>query len=118
MKVFPPYLDQGSSGPAVSVLQLILAGMFPGLQFVTGTYDVQTTLNVISLQTRLGFTGVDLDGNFGPGTRDALKEQMDIDVSVLEFTDFVGPTDYKSPDGDGVWPPEDAEGAPRAFFRT
>lgn len=101
--LFPPYLDQGSTGPAVTALQLILVGMFPEQQFITGEYDEQTTVNVTVLQIRLGFEGADIDGNFGPGTRRRLKEQMGIDVDEIDVTLFAGATNYKSPDGGGVW---------------
>ena len=103
MKLFPPYLNRGSSGAAVTALQLILMGMFPGQQFVTGEYDEQTTLNVIALQTRLGFDGSDIDGNFGPGTRKRLMEKMGIDVDEIDADDIPGATHYHSPDGDAVW---------------
>lgn len=103
MKLFPPYLDQGSSGAAVVALQLILMGLFPGQQFVTGEYDEQTTINVVALQTRLGFEGEDIDGNFGPGTRRRLKEQMGIDVDEIDAEAIPSLTRYRSSEGDGVW---------------
>ncbi len=108
MNIFPPYLDRGSHGAAVVVLQLILLSISvknrPLSRRVTlGEYDVDTADDVRVLQAQLGFRGSDVDGNFGPGTRAALKAQMGIDVDAMTTELFVGATYYRSPEGGGFW---------------
>lgn len=93
-----PYLNKGSSGGAVRWLQsaLKLGGYNYSID-VDGIYGDQTALGVQTLQRALGFKGGDLDGNFGPQTRQALKDQRMIDVEALyvdeltEETIAVGP---------------------------
>lgn len=93
-KLFPEYLNQGSKGPAVAVLQIILifGGYDPGREIeVDGDYGSKTTEAVKRLQSNLG--GIDVDGNFGPETREALEDfVISFDVNALEAELFVGET--------------------------
>lgn len=71
-KLFPTYLSQGSSGPAVFVLQVWLmgAGFNPVGMIADGIYGPRTVEAVIKLQ--LDLETVDVDGEFGPETKQAL----------------------------------------------
>ena len=87
--LFSPYLDVGSNGTAVDVLQAILCGLGYGEDIVRdGDYGEITKQAMMALQRDLGFTGEDVDGNFGPATRAALKEQKGIDVSLIPYSDL------------------------------
>lgn len=88
-KFFPEYLDKGSRGRAVVLLQLMLqfAGLNPKI-VADGEYGEQTALAVRELQLNLGFTDVDVDGNFGPMTRRALREQRGIDINSITSDAF------------------------------
>ena len=82
--LFPPYLNFGSSGAAVDFLHSILCAKAYGGGIVRdGEYGEATADAVRSLQRDLGFTGDDVDGNFGPATRAALKAQKLIDVGLI-----------------------------------
>ena len=83
-KLFPEYLNQGSSGGAVYMLEIILIamGFAPGT-FPTGRYTDSTAEAVKRLQESLGFTGTDIDGNFGPATRKALREKTGLHVNDI-----------------------------------
>ena len=77
-KLFPKYLDKGSGGPAVALLQCLLIDRSCNSEniIVDGEYGEQTAEGVRQLQQNLG---VDQDGNFGPATREALKlEGLDV----------------------------------------
>ncbi|MES2088252.1 MAG: peptidoglycan-binding protein [Patescibacteria group bacterium] len=83
---FPQYLNKGSKGPVgtIRLLQLLLlagghnAGIVPD-----GDYGEQTALGVRNLQVEMGFTGDDVDGNFGPKTRAAYKLITGIDINAI-----------------------------------
>ncbi|HCJ52499.1 MAG TPA: hypothetical protein DIS62_05895 [Candidatus Kerfeldbacteria bacterium] len=100
-KLFPDYLNVGSTGPAVTFLQQCLAMSSygaPGL-VVDGVYGPMTVESVKALQAALQ---VDLDGNFGPATRTALKEADGFDFNAVP----VPVTCYVSADGmTGFHPP-------------
>ena len=88
-KLFPPYLDQGSKGPAVNFLAWLLRNFFEvenaqGIAY-DGDYtrDGEIAKGVRELQRRLGLTGDDVDGNFGPKTRTLMKDAFCIDVDEL-----------------------------------
>jgi len=97
--LFPPYLNVGSKGAAVDWLHTLLFAL--GIGAIVGierdnTYGPKTVEAVRCLQARLGFIAVsDIDGDFGPMTRKALKEQMGIDVDAIP--------------GPGVWAIETRE---------
>lgn len=93
-KLFPEYLNQGSKGPAVAVLQVLLkAGRFDPNSEITidGDYGPITAQAVKRLQ---GSMGVEADGNFGPGTRQVYRVQHWIDVNTLEAEPFCGQIFY------------------------
>lgn len=94
-KLFPEYLNKGSKGPAVAVLQVFLAGGCYGGDcqvFPNGVYDEATAVAVMNLQVDLAFEGNDVDGHFGPGTRARLKETLGIDMNAILADIFVGQT--------------------------
>ncbi len=108
--LFPPYLQEGSVGTQVIALQAYLLGTFPqseGLSplEVTGVYDQVTTAYTVLLQRKLGFTGEDLDGKFGPKTREALRKQRGVDFDKFKVEQrFLDGTVYVGPDGKLTWP--------------
>ena len=107
--LFPPFLNAGSYGDAVTVLQILLIVIDPechGLE-VTGIHAGWSVKAVKRLQIRLGFTGKDVNGNFGPGTRAALKEELGMDVDcvpvpksvLVDYTQWMGPHH----EGEALW---------------
>ncbi len=99
-RIFPPYLDQGSTGAAVNFLGLILKvfGVCGSDRIVLdGDYTPGGAIAeaVKEFQRELGLTGADVDGNFGPATRAALRE---IDVDTLTTEMFAMPTVGKEPE--------------------
>jgi peptidoglycan hydrolase-like protein with peptidoglycan-binding domain len=90
MRLFPEYLNKGSRGPAVVVLQIILLARGYNPQIIPdGEYGEQTALGVKQLQTDLR---VDQDGHFGPATRAALLKESALDVNSLTSNLFQGET--------------------------
>ncbi len=85
-KFYPEFLDVGSKGPAVAHLQsaLLQAGYNPAIE-VDGDYGGQTTLGVRELQEELG---VEVDGHFGPATRDAWTKAGGPDVNAIPKSAF------------------------------
>ena len=101
MKLFPTYLNKGSRGPAVVVLQLLLLAMNESDEVVPdGDYGEKTAQAVASFQEQEGMEGHDIDGNFGPKTRAAFLESTGINVDELEDHLFVGQTFVPSEDAD------------------
>ena len=95
--LFPTYLNRGSKGPAVAVLQTILKarGCDPQNQIIIdGDYGNMTMLAVQRLQNELG---VEADGNFGPQTRAALRERTGLDINRIPASVFVGETEAVAP---------------------
>ena len=82
-KLFPqPYLQSGSFGPAVVVLQamLICLGYNSKKIIADGDYGEETKQGVIDFQKALK---LEPDGNFGPNTRAAFLEKTGIDVNRI-----------------------------------
>ena len=109
--LFPPYLNEGSSGDAVTLLQQLLFGCSPTLcreLQVTGSLTGPWVQAVRKLQEiDLGFSGDDVDGNFGPGTREVFLKCFNINVDLIPATDKSATT-WISPKGpQGVWPKQD-----------
>ncbi len=106
-KLFPPFLNPGSYGGAVDFLHMLLDGLDLGKDVVPDLeYGPTTTQRVRDLQVSLGFTGDDVDGKFGPGTRTAFKEKHGIDVNLIEWAPQNGVTMWVDPEGRlSCWPP-------------
>lgn len=102
--LFPPYLNLGSYGGAVDVLHMLLEvlghgeGIVPDLQ-----YGEVTSARVRDLQS--GLVGIESDGNFGPATRAALKDQRGLDVDAISWAPQNGVTFWFDPEGTNrIWP--------------
>ena len=87
--LFPqPYLNIGSRGPAVVVLQLMLLALRYNPKIVPdGDYGEETAQAVRELQADFE---LEQDGNFGPNTRAAFRLATLVDVNLLEASLFVG----------------------------
>jgi len=82
-KLFPqPYLQSGSFGPAVVVLQamLICLGYNSEKIVANGDYGEETKQGVIDFQKAVK---LEPDGNFGPNTRAAFLDITGIDVNEI-----------------------------------
>lgn len=97
--LFPKYLNQGSKGRAVMVLQIILTVLGFGDENLecTGIYDVNTANAVRRLQVHCGFTGENVDGNFGPDTRLAFLARYKININLLPIAPFLRKTEVVEP---------------------
>ena len=112
---FPEYLNKGSKGPAVTLLQLLLkAGHYNALNIqVDGDYGDETAVGVKRLQEALGFDGKEIDGHFGPATRKRYADGIvKINVNALAADVFEGDTDAVFPEeSEGSEETEDADNA-------
>lgn len=82
-KLFPkPYLQSGSFGPAVVMLQvmLICLGYNSKKIIADGDYGEETKTGVMAFQK---VVKLEEDGNFGPNTRAAFLEKTGIDVNKI-----------------------------------
>jgi peptidoglycan hydrolase-like protein with peptidoglycan-binding domain len=72
-KLFPqPYMGPGSNGPAVLVLQTWLSILNPKFKIIPdGYYGRETARGVATFQY---IVELDVEGHFGPATREAWKE--------------------------------------------
>lgn len=91
---FPEFLNQGSSGPAVRLLQLLLImGGYNSVAIIPdGDYGEETAKGVRLFQDAVGFNGADVDGNFGPATRKVFLEWHRINVNAIPADAFEGET--------------------------
>lgn len=109
-RLFPPYLNEGSSGDAVFALQMLLNMLDSEFPVELNGSHVGRSVEAVKRlqQNKLGFTGDDVDGNFGPGTRQALRQQMGIDVEAIPRpkTQILLYTKWTGPDHEGIhlWP--------------
>jgi len=89
-KMFPTYLNIGSKGPAVKLLQFLLMvqGRNPAI-IPDGEYGEQTAKAVCLIQVE---AGIEADGNFGPQTRAAFLDQTFLDVDEIYVEEFLGDT--------------------------
>jgi peptidoglycan hydrolase-like protein with peptidoglycan-binding domain len=92
--LFPPYLNQGSTGPAVNVLawlmksyqygdpdKILMDGEYtPGGEIAKAVMEFQSDCNL------------SVDGNFGPKERASLEEEFALDLDLLTDDMFVGET--------------------------
>ncbi|HLC49123.1 MAG TPA: peptidoglycan-binding domain-containing protein [Candidatus Andersenbacteria bacterium] len=90
---FPDYLDENSKGPGVRRATKFLQHMLKFACFNSrivpdGIYGQQTVEGVKRLQRHLGFRGDDIDGKFGPKTREKLLEKMGVDINAIPEDDF------------------------------
>jgi peptidoglycan hydrolase-like protein with peptidoglycan-binding domain len=98
--MFPKYLGVGSTGPAVRLLQiLLLAGGYCRSVKISGSYDAATKSGVERLQNKLGMLADDQDGEFGPLTRQTLKEKTGLDIDTVSPDLFDGETIGIGPGG-------------------
>ncbi len=98
--VCPPYMNQGSEGPCVLLLKVLLfgAGHAEGLVH-DDKYDGVTAGLVSDLQNQLG--GLDRDGNFGPATRRRVQEVCGFNFQ--EACNWVpGTTGFRQPSGEVI----------------
>lgn len=91
---FPTFLNKGSKGPPVALLQCLLIDRGCNSDNITvdGDYGEETAKGVFELQKELG---VEADGNFGPQTREALANECGapgLDVNKIPASAFSGPT--------------------------
>lgn len=85
------YLNIGSSGLEVAVLQVFLLQTNPRIK-VSGFYDEETARGVSLLQRDLGFhEEKDRDGEFGFHTMSALRSLKRIDFSEISEQVFLPP---------------------------
>lgn len=91
MKLFPQYLNIGSEGPAVLLLQLLLIALkFNHSKIVPDSqYKKETAQGVMEFQAE---AQVEQDGNFGPATRAAFLGATGIDINALLAERFEGET--------------------------
>lgn len=76
----PKYMQKDSRGTAVTLLQTFLCGAGYGQGIVFDEHYGQVTADrVTELQVRLE---LDKDGNFGPGTREAVKKMYGWDFEA------------------------------------
>ena len=95
-KLFPEFLNQGSKGPAVALLQcLLINGKFNSHRIIVdGEYLKETAEGVRQCQAQLC---VEQDGNFGPETRKALIKNGRLNVNAIKADLFVGETKEVKP---------------------
>src|SRR3990167_6287885 len=99
-RVFPTWLNQGSQGRAVTILQVFLAGAGFGSGMVfNGVYDSLTAAHVRNLQAFLGKE--DVDGHFGPKTREFVLNRYGIDFNTLPLRPFRASTQWYPSTTDG-----------------
>lgn len=103
LTLFPPYLNAGSTGTAVAHLQGVICSMDFGEAIARdGEYGKVTVAAVKGLQTVLALGGTDVDGNFGPVTRKALKDEYVINVDLIPYSPTLDSANkWQSPNFEG-----------------
>lgn len=93
--LFPACLEEGSTGPAVSVLQILLVGWRLNRSLrPDGVYGKETALAVVRLQSELGLKGDSINGKFDPSTKQAIKDGYGVDFDNLPAEQFSVVTDF------------------------
>ena len=84
--LFPEYLNKGSHGQAVAVLQLLLVThrLVDDL-LIDGEYGPLTAEAVRRIQEKYG---LEQDGHFGPDTRSAFTKEIGFHVNSIPKTPF------------------------------
>jgi len=77
-----------------------------GMSF-DGTFDDELVATIKRLQEEgLGFTGENVDGCFGQGTREKFLEVFGVDINAIPLAFTTQPTKARQPDGRTIdWPP-------------
>jgi len=99
-KLFPNYLNQGSKGPAVNVLGLLMVAAGYGKLgdiVLDGDYTPDGKISKAVKRFQEDYSLKDVDGNFGPETRKEFYNQTGIDVDALTVDMFTGETVAASP---------------------
>jgi peptidoglycan hydrolase-like protein with peptidoglycan-binding domain len=87
-----PYMEKGSKGPAVAVLQIILITSGWGFDYgvvIDGDFGERTEQALMGFQRS---TGLEADGKCGPMTRAKLSEITGVDINALSAAVFTGKT--------------------------
>lgn len=94
-KLFPEYLNQGSTGPAVALLQCLLRNDgWNDAIIVDSIYGEETAKGVKAMQEEYQ---IEADGHFGPQTREVLLRNGGLDVNSLPANIFTGETKAVGP---------------------
>ena len=113
-RLFPPFLDEGSSGAAVKFLQVILIGRGIAVKGLVadGAYGPLTAASIRRVQQNVGLRGANRDGNLGPRTRERCRVRgfFDFDAVPLMAIDGNVTTQWFGPDSKErmIWPPAPA----------
>ncbi len=108
ISLFPEYLEEKSKGGAVTALHQYLCthGLGGEIEFDC-IYGPKTTAAVKCLQVeKLDLTGDDVDGKFGPGTREACVGKLGWSPHLIPFEALPVKTTYVGGDQTKptVWP--------------
>ena len=100
----PRYMNQGSEGPHVTLVQVVLCGVGMGEHMTfDGYYSHLVAAKVKRMQELLH---IEADGNFGPVTRQAVKDVYGLDFAAACQT-IPGVTVFVQPDGQEIsWGPD------------
>lgn len=94
----PKYMQKGSSGLAVTLLQVFLCGYGRGREFVFDEEYGEVTAKAVrgfQLDNKL-----EPDGNFGPATREKAREKYHFDFEAAYKASSGGTSDFVQPDGE------------------
>jgi peptidoglycan hydrolase-like protein with peptidoglycan-binding domain len=101
-KLYPLFLDKGSHGAAVLPLQglMQMTGCATEKMLRDGDYGIETSESVKNFQRMI--YAVEVDGNFGPGTR--LAAQVTLSWNINSIQAVAGEdTFWIGPDQPGEW---------------
>lgn len=99
----PRYMNRGSNGPHVVLLQVFLIGARFGKNIMTdGDYGHITAAGVVRFQE---VYGLEADGHFGPGTRERVKKNFGFDFEAA-CRAVPGVTRFVQPDAIVMWGPD------------